>query len=469
VTEESLLLSPKAKYMNVSHAGITRADFSLCAMSLRRAVALASFCALAACGGGGGGGGSHALPSPSAATPTPVPTVTSGTPTSAGLVFSNDPHVSGTQATGYTIVGNQPLTFTAASFTASGAMIVGSAAPTLTVQSGDSAISVQPAPTQANPDAFRLRVTALRTAPVTLTVTASVSGAPPVSTKVSVTTVQELWVGSNGTQSLLGFAIIPGTAPTQVDDISDPAHINFPTGLAFDANGNLWVAERNENTITEYTPPFLQTSTPSVIITNGDPGPTSVAFDAAGNLWAPTFNTIPNGTIVEYTPPFGSSSAPATTITTGLTNNIPTGLAFDANGNAWIAELVAGNTSSAVAEFSQPLTSTSSPSVMIPGASGGDVGLAFDPTGNLWVANQSTTLGSVFELAKPLTSSSTPGATITSGINTPGAPAFDASGNLWVGNLFGNTVTAYNATTQAPIAVDTISSVVGPVGLVFAP
>ena len=88
------------------------------------------------------------------------------------------------------------------------------------------------------------------------------------------------------------------------------------TGLAFDAQGNLWVASGGNNRIVKYSPDQLQASgapTPRVVI-EGVEYPFHVAFDSSGNLWA---NSFERGTLNKFTPDQlarSGSPTPATTI-----------------------------------------------------------------------------------------------------------------------------------------------------------
>ena len=54
-----------------------------------------------------------------------------------------------------------------------------------------------------------------------------------------------------------------------------------PVGLAFDASGNLYVANTDTNTVSEFTP---GSTTPTATLTGLD-APDALAFDASGNLY----------------------------------------------------------------------------------------------------------------------------------------------------------------------------------------
>ena len=67
--------------------------------------------------------------------------------------------------------------------------------------------------------------------------------------------------------------------------------LRHPTGMAFDATGNLWVANSGNATLTAFTPAQLQPGpnpTPHVVLSANQGSldiPTGLAFDPEGNLW----------------------------------------------------------------------------------------------------------------------------------------------------------------------------------------
>jgi hypothetical protein len=399
---------------------------------------------LAGCGGGGGGESVIPL---------------AATQATALMLTSSDPHFAATSPSSYRIAGMQPTVVNLAVADAAGQPIAGQV---VKLQSADSALSITPV--SGKPNAFTLKVSAFRPAPIA--VTASTTGTVTLSAQFSVTTAQEMWVAS-GLGQLTGYAVVPGTAPIPVDGMTIPQTLSAQglgvgaNGLAVDANGDLWAVLSNVNTVVEYTPPFASSSTPSLTLTNVLLGPTNLAFDAQGALWVTTFQN-PNDPknvshvhateVSEYTPPFSSSSAPVVSISQGIF--VANGVAFDASGNMWVANF--GNDATAVLEYTKPFTAASTPSTTLAANCTGISGLAFDASGDLAIACPNGGAdGSVLAFTGPLTPASVTNVSITSGINGPSAVAFDASGNLWVANEFSG-VTAYSAATHAPIPNFTI-------------
>jgi hypothetical protein len=118
--------------------------------------------------------------------------------------------------------------------------------------------------------------------------------------------------------------------------------------------------------------------------------------------------------------------------------------------------------------FSQPVTSASTPSFTIPGAS--TAGVVFDSAGNLYVSNSSALTISVY--ARGVTATSVPTLVIgpITGAFSPEGMAFDHSGNLWVADESGTQVMEFTppfaAGVQAPAKAIT-GLPFGPVGVTF--
>jgi sugar lactone lactonase YvrE len=168
-----------------------------------------------------------------------------------------------------------------------------------------------------------------------------------------------------------------------------------PIGLAFDAHGNLWVANNSASSIVEYTPSQLATSgspAPAVTLTGSAINfPNEIAFDHAGNLWIT--NSVyadsgggfhSKGRIVEYAAQdlaATGSPTPLVVINTPRVsgNSLPTGLAFDDSGNLWFADIA----EPAIGEYSAAsLTAggNTPPVVIITSATSvSGVGIAFNP------------------------------------------------------------------------------------------
>ena len=193
-----------------------------------------------------------------------------------------------------------------------------------------------------------------------------------------------------------------------------------PVGLAIDAAGNLFVANRSggvSGTIDRFTPD----GTLSLFSSDTD-FPSKLAFDASGNLYA---GMVGNNTISR----FNASGQATVFASSGLNGPIP--LAFDHNGNLYV-----GNTgNSTIMKFGpdgQPQFFATSG--LYP------YGLTFDNAGNLYVANFGDNTIQKIDPA----GHSTIFADFGSGISAPVDIAFDGLANLYVLNLGNNTIEKFD-------------------------
>jgi sugar lactone lactonase YvrE len=157
---------------------------------------------------------------------------------------------------------------------------------------------------------------------------------------------------------------------------------NFPSGVAVDANGDVFIANY-DNQNSPPTPslvvelPWNGTSYGApVTVVNWLSGPFGLAFDAAGDLYIANF---PNGQIVEL-PKGCSASTCQVTVATGLVN--PTAVAVDQNGNVFAADYY-GNQ---VVEIPSGCA-TSACWIQIGNGLAYPAGVAVDDAGNIFIAD----------------------------------------------------------------------------------
>jgi sugar lactone lactonase YvrE len=299
------------------------------------------------------------------------------------------------------------------------------------------------------------------------------------------------------------FALSDGQAASLVlgqanfitsNTVATPTEENLPNALAFDAAGNLWVADQNNNRVLEYGAPFSTheaatlvigqssfTSSGTATTSTGLSGPTGLAFDSSGNLWVVDMG---NSRVLEYKTPFSTGEAATLVIgqasftssdysTTNSTNlSYATGLAFDSSGNLWVAD----QGDNRVVEYKAPFTTHEAASLVIGQASftssntgattpsnlNGVKAITFDSSGNLWAVDfrqsrvlEFTTPFSTHEAAtlaigqtsftsRECAFTSTCAANSTN-LFDPNAVAFDSGGNLWVADGDNNRVLEYSA------------------------
>ena len=197
---------------------------------------------------------------------------------------------------------------------------------------------------------------------------------------------------------------------------------NEPDGLAFDAAGNLYVANAGTGTVDKVTPAGVVST-----FASGFNDPFGLAFDAAGNLYVANFGV---DTVSEVTP-----AGVVSTFASGF--NEPVGLAFDAAGNLYVANFGVGTVSEVT------------PAGMVSAFASGfsdPQSMAFDAHGNLYVANGNA--GTVSEVTPAGVVS-----TFDSGFSGPVGLAFDVHGNLYVANFNADTVSEVSTAVTVPFTL----------------
>lgn len=267
------------------------------------------------------------------------------------------------------------------------------------------------------------------------------SGPPPDSTVRA-----GLWVAAAGGAALLRLApaqLVGSGRITAATTVTTPG-APFATflGIAFDTGGTMWVASEDDSLLIALPRAALAASgarEPGVVISSDGrslSSPTGVAFDAQHRLWVANFG---NGTLVRFDPAqLASSGAPTPAVVISGVGH-PAALAFDASGSLWVSD-VRRNRLVAFAETQLATSGSPIPRIVLSAADhslASPWGLAFDASGSLWVANIGSRTVVAFGPAQ-LAASGSPTPRVTLAGNAAGAPgtplglAFDADGGLWV-------------------------------------
>ncbi len=149
---------------------------------------------------------------------------------------------------------------------------------------------------------------------------------------------------------------------TSINNSQVPVTAAVLTGMAFDPRGNLWIADQAQGfvykmlqgQITGSNLELAADAAFNVISEEGDQSPHALAFDAQGNLWVAYLG---HGTIAEF-----AASQLGNAGTTGANYPIPqniltvtnvtdsvTSIAFDGSGNLWLVESANRNANTGLA------------------------------------------------------------------------------------------------------------------------
>jgi sugar lactone lactonase YvrE len=247
-------------------------------------------------------------------------------------------------------------------------------------------------------------------------------------------------------------ALATNSMPDPVATITSAA-LAFPQQSVFDAQGNQWVTDHNNNTVLVFTAAQLAMTgandlNPAVAISSADlNGPLGIALDSAGDLWVANNggnNGGPAGTtIVEFTaatlpaPPATGMLTPMLTPEVTLTDDgkdsiqAPWELAFDSSGNLWSSNSAATFSLVEFAKASLAMTGTPTPAVtissmMVAGNAtlSGTNGLCVDDAGSVAATSSAAPFGTAYYTKSQLmTGAPTPNTFFVGGATTLNAVA----------------------------------------------
>lgn len=252
-------------------------------------------------------------------------------------------------------------------------------------------------------------------------------------------------------------ALAATPAPEPITTITSTA-LNFPQQSVFDAQGNQWVTDHNNNVVLVFAAAELAMSgtnsiNPAVSITSASfNGPLGIVFDSSGNLFVANNGGVPQtggtmsavGTSIVA---FAANQLPAVPMTGMLTPDLapsvtlsddghgsiqgPWALVFDSSGDLWSSN---ANTPFTLVEFTPPslmMTGSPDPAVTLsPATVAGNAtlnapnGICFDNIGDLAAMNSAGAFGIAFFAKDQLmTGSPTPNTFIVGTATTLNAPA----------------------------------------------
>ncbi|HEY5425698.1 MAG TPA: hypothetical protein VIJ77_04030 [Candidatus Tumulicola sp.] len=228
--------------------------------------------------------------------------------------------------------------------------------------------------------------------------------------------------------------------PSPIGQITDG--MSFPSGLAVDKNGTLYVANQGNDTVTEYragkTKAFFT-------ISSGLSAPYGIGVDGAGRVFVSNLT----GGVAAFKP---GKSTPYETVAAGPN---PCGVAIDRENNVYVAS------DSENRVYLIPAGSPTSQNLGLVGLNG-PIGLAFKSADTLYVGNYG---GNDVEIYP--SGSKSPSRTITTGISGPTLNGFVKGGVFFQSNEDSGLVEGYKGKQTSPYS--TITGIPQPLGVASFP
>ena len=178
---------------------------------------------------------------------------------------------------------------------------------------------------------------------VATTVIEPVAGSLSAPSGLAFDRTRRLWVANHENGTLVRFDVSQLSTGGPQQPAVVISGLGHPTAIAFDAAGTLWMSDNAAHTISGFAATQLESSgkhTPAVVLSSTAGSlihPSGLAFDQEGNLWVANLG---NHSVIG----FGADQlcctgvpAPRRVLAPRVTPlGLPVGLAFDAAGNVWV-------------------------------------------------------------------------------------------------------------------------------------
>lgn len=301
---------------------------------------------------------------------------------------------------------------------------------------------------------------------------------------------------------VLGQADFTDSAANRGGNTPSPSGLSNPFSVCLDGNGNLWVADYGNHRVLRYAAPHASGQAADIVLgqaafDSGDPNrggtpatntlynPTHVSVDQTNSLWVADRN---NNRVLKFTPPFANGQAaalvlgqPSMTSSTGNNGGIsassllrPFSAVPDGKGNVWVAD----SRNYRLLEYVDPRTNGQAAALVIGQAdfTSGNVltispstlntpsDIAFTESGELWVTD--TGYNRILRFTAPYVNGATADLVlgqidfirstielpaIKSGLTSPYGIAVSSFGAIWVADSTNNRTLRFNGLTRTAI------------------
>jgi len=291
---------------------------------------------------------------------------------------------------------------------------------------------------------------------------------------IAINSAGDIFIAHSGSNQIfsssLTFKIGTGVSGYK-DGVSSNAQFNYPCGLAFDSLSNLIIADTNNHSIRTIRSPYSNVQTiaggfgskDGHILVASFKYPSGVAVDSSGSLYVADTNNFAIRKITQIAGGF---------LTAATSNTILMGIVVDLSGNIYVSDwytncifkynssgilqMTVGNGIGGYADGASNIASFNHP-----------FGLVLDSSSNIYVADQFnhrirkiTPTGTVSLFAGAVGGGYYDTSSVAALFNNPRGIAFDSSGNMYVADtvnsvirkISGGQVTTYAGTTPGPLS-----------------
>lgn len=199
---------------------------------------------------------------------------------------------------------------------------------------------------------------------------------------VAVDADGNVWVANWDGESLSEFSsagtpLSPSTGFTGAGD--------HPNGVAVNSDGNVWTVGSYNRTVTEFNPSGSVLMQLTGIPPSALDRAMNLAIDPSNNVWV----VVPTASAVIELNSGGAFVSPASGYTGGGLN-FPSDAAIDSSGNVWLSNFDGGN-GTGITEIAPDGSPISPAGGYTGGGIIGPLAIAIDPSGNVWIANGGST------------------------------------------------------------------------------
>jgi sugar lactone lactonase YvrE len=261
--------------------------------------------------------------------------------------------------------------------------------------------------------------------------------------------------------SLLSGSAIAQSARFNYAQLISNNGFSAPTGVAADANGNLYVADTGNNAVKEVAPGCILASC-AVTLGSGFSSPGAIAVDASGDVFLADTG---NHAVKEILAVNGSIPASPTIKTLGSGFSSPSAIAIDKTGNLFVVDKGNNTVKEIPAAGGYTTVTTISSAFTAPS------GVAVDASGDVFVTDSTNNVvREILAVSGSIPASPTIN-TIASGFSRPAGVAVDGSGDVFVadtGNAVLKELVAVNGSVPASPTIVTFGTGLGtPTGVIL--